>query len=1169
MFGDMKLRAIFCGILLLALPSVCLAQGGSSTIIGTLTDQSGAVVPQARITVAERATGATQTVSSNETGLFRVLNLLPGQYSLHAELQGFKALDIKEIVLASSETRDLGRLTMQLGTITEEVSVTATATPVQTASSERSALIDSNQLQDVALKGRDPFGFLRLLPGVVDTATDRSVAGPGAIANININGMASNDKNVSFDGVPQLDTGGANAVYVSPSMDAVGEIRVLANAYQAEYGRTIGGEINLVTKSGTKQFHGTAFWNRRHEDMNANSFFNNRQNIQRPLYRYFIGGGTIGGPIYVPGHFNTAKNKLFFFWSEEFTRIAQPTVTSTANLPTTLERGGDFSQSRNSVGAVIPIIDPQTGQQFPGNLIPANRIDPTGQAILNLFMKPNGYVNPAPGQQFSANFLASATPFRHRRDDIVRIDANFIPHTLIYVRWGNDTSDTASEFSVSPGVGPLDQFQPGYNWSGHVVNMISPTLVNEFIIGVGHNNFGWVRANGDLDSNYYRTSSLNPPTLRPLPQNDLYPPYLPSDSFAGGQLANPGAFTPSTIIAGIFPLPYKNSNDNYSFQDDVSKVSGNHSLKAGVYFERNVKTEPLIGALYAGSFNFGSNVNNPLDTGNGYANALLGIFQTYTEANKRVIPNATYNQVEGYVQDSWRANRRLTVDAGVRWYQIGVLGDSGGSYAHFYPQLWSAGSAARIYAPAIVNGKSVALDRATGNTTFPALVNTIVPGSGDPVNGIRVNGVTGNGDFTDFPGVVFGPRFGLAWDVTGDGKTAIRAAAGVFYNRPTYNWFPGRGTQPVVYQPTVYYTSISSIPQAAASAAISPTAATSIAGEQKVERSQQFNLTVQRDIGFNTVIDVAYVGNFDRHAQVTRQLNPVPQGAYANPANIFNNTEINPNLLRTAYPGMGSILYYADGLSAVNYHALQLNVQHRMKHGLQFGAAYSFSKALGTCGTYNSGNPGCAIGDPYHTDRGWYYGPVQWDLRNVLNMNFVYQIPGVSNEIAKHVLNNWVLSGIISAQTGAPVTPACSSVSPGAVNSDPSLSGVGTGVTAARCQQIADPHNYTHSFFTNFNTSAFTLAAPGTFGNTGIGILRQPGWYNVDLTLDKRIPLGKEGKRVIRARIEAYNVLNHTEFNAIGTTMQLSGTTNLNTQWGQYTGTLPARVLSTTLRFEF
>ena len=260
MLGRETFRALLLSVLVMTLTASCFAQSGSSTILGTITDQADAIVPQGKITVTEVATGVTQTASSNETGLFRLPNLQPGHYTLHVEVAGFKALDMAEIMLASSEIRDLGRLRMQIGTVNEEISVTASATPVQTASSERSALIDSNQLQDVALKGRDPFGFLRLLPGVVDTATDRSASGSGSSANININGMASNQKNVSFDGVAQLDTGGANSIYVSPSMDAVGEIRVLTNGFQAEYGRTIGGQINLVTKSGSKDFHGTAFW---------------------------------------------------------------------------------------------------------------------------------------------------------------------------------------------------------------------------------------------------------------------------------------------------------------------------------------------------------------------------------------------------------------------------------------------------------------------------------------------------------------------------------------------------------------------------------------------------------------------------------------------------------------------------------------------------------------------------------------------------------------------------------------------------------------------------------------------------------------------------------------------------------------------------------------------
>ena len=1172
----MSKRSPQCLLLVILLGSWAisvLGQSGSSTILGTLMDPADAVVPNVNVTLTDKATGAVYNAVSNETGLFRVLNLRPGAYSLKVQAAGFKALDMNDIALASSENRDLGRLVLQIGAVSEEVSVTAQATPVQTASSERSALIDNTQLNNVALKGRDAFGYMRLVPGIVDSNNDRSLAGPGSSGNISINGMATNTKNVTFDGVTQLDQGGANAVYVSPNMDAIGEIKVLASAFQAEFGRNAGGGINMVTKSGTQQFHGTAFWNRRHEDMNANTFFNNRQNIQRPIYRYFIGGYGLGGPIYIPGKFNKDKRRLFFFVSQEWTQVAQPTVTSQATLPSVAERAGDFSSTVNSLGKMITITDPTTGAPFPGNKIPQNRIDPTGLGMLNQFLKPTGYVSPAPGQQYAYNFIASATPYYKRTDAIVRIDGQVTDHMNMYVRYGNDTRDQIQEFSVSPGVGPLVNFLPGYNWSGHIVNMISPTTVNEAIIGVGHNNFGYYREGSEKDSTYFRTTSLNPPTLRPFPTGPQYENYLPTATYAGGARPNPGSFVPSYYPN--FPIPYTNFNDTYSFQDDLAKVVGTHSLKTGIYYEYNSKIEPSAGYQYAGVLNFGSNVNNPLDTGDGYANALLGVFQTYTEATNRLLPNPHFTEVEGYVQDNWRVNRRLTLDIGVRWYHVALMKDDSNSYSGFYPSLWDPKKAARIYRPATVNGKSVAIDPLTGNTTFAALANTLVPGSGDPVNGMHINGQTGNGDFAKFPFLVFSPRIGFAYDVFGDGKTAIRGSFGTFYMRPNANYVQGqRGAAPTIFIPVVYYSYINQIPQAAASAAIAPTNGPTIYGDQKIERSHQFNFTIQRDIGFGTVVDLAYVGTFNRHAQTTLELNPVPKGAYADPANLYNNTELNPNLLRSKYPGMGSVTYYFDGLSSVNYHALQVQAQHRLSHGLQFGFAFSWSKTLGTCGQFVNTADGCSIGDPYRNWRDNYYGPLGWDRKYVSSLNFTYRLPGVrQTSFAKHIFNNWTLSGIAVYQTGAPVTPECSSLSAGPANSDPSLTGYGaftaSNPAGARCQATADPQNFTKDFYHNFNTSAFTLAPVGTWGNIGMGILRQPAWTNLDLTLDKRIPLGKNERRVLRARIEAYNVLNHTEFNAIGTQLQLQGASNVNTTWGQYTGTMPARVFSTTLRFEF
>ncbi len=320
-------------------------QSGSSSILGTLTDQTGAVIAGAEVTITEVNTGTVHHAVSGDGGLFRVLDLLPGKYSAAIKAAGFKSLDIKDINLASSETHDLGGLVLQLGDVSEQVTVTAEATPVQTASSERSALIDNNQLNNVALKGRDPFGFMRLVPGIVDQATDRSSG--ASSSNLYINGMSSNAKNVTFDGITELDQGGANAIYVGPPIDAIAEMKVLANAFQAEYGRTAGGAINMVTKSGTKDFHGTAYWNRRHEDMNANTFFSNRQGVQRPIYRYFVPGDSFGGPVFIPHHFNVDRNKLFFFVAQEYTHITPAAPPVTANLPTPAERNGDFSGAVN------------------------------------------------------------------------------------------------------------------------------------------------------------------------------------------------------------------------------------------------------------------------------------------------------------------------------------------------------------------------------------------------------------------------------------------------------------------------------------------------------------------------------------------------------------------------------------------------------------------------------------------------------------------------------------------------------------------------------------------------------------------------------------------------------------------------------------------------------
>ena len=1166
-----RFNGLCCLFALVAATAALRGQQGTSTMIGAVADPADAIVPNAALQLTELATGTVHQLVTPATGLFRFIDLLPGKYSLRVQAQGFKVYEVNGIELGSSETRDLGRLTLQVGGVTESVMVAAQATPVQTASSERSASVLPQQLQDLSLKGRDPFGMMQLLPGVADTNIgNRDLENAYSMGYISINGMSPQAVNVAVDGVTEMDEGGNYTAFVTPNMDSIAEMRVLTNGYQAEYGRQSGGTMNVITKSGGRDFHGSGHWDHRHEDMNANNFFNNRQGIVRPLYRYMIAGYSLGGPVYIPRKWNTDRRRLFFFVSQEFTQIAQPTSTITANMPTAAERAGDFSKTRNAAGQIIPILNPTTGMPFPGNIVPKDMIDPTGEAILNLLPLPNGYVNPSPGQQYTANYIASATPPYDRRNTMLRFDATLTRKLTMYYRYGQDVDNQDYEFVVAPGVGTNVRFLPGYIHGVHLTYTASPTMVNEMLFGVGHDNYGFYHTTSD--SQWFRTSSLNPPTLRPFPTGPLYENYLPCAFFSGGQASNPAYFTPggqSSPGPGCSLTPYKNFNDNYVFQDDLTKVMGRHSIKAGIFWEWNSKVEPSAGSTYYGNFNFGSTANNPLDTNYGYSNALLGVYQTYQEATNRAVPNVYWWELDGYVQDSWRVNDHLTVDYGVRFVHERPVTDNSRTLANFYPQLWDASQRPVLYQQGSVNGKSAALNPLTGQTTFASLIGMIVPGSGNPVDGMNIDGLTGKGDFYFFPGLEVAPRMGFAWDPTGNGRMVIRASGGLFYNRTVTSIPNASGTPPVVYTPILYYSTISGIPQAAASAAISPTTASIIYGHQPIERTHEFNLTVQRDIGFNTVVDIGYVGNFDRQAlgqgtpgsnvTFTNQLNPVPYQAYKSSSALFNNTEINPNLLRQAYPGMGAINYVAYAYSAVNYNGLQVSAQHRLTNGLAFGAAYTFSKALGVQGL-----------DPYTNQRQWYYGPLQQDRGQILSWNFTYSLPtpGPGMRALRAVLGNWTLSGIGIVTTGAPTTPTCSSTAAFPA-SDPSLTGIGNNnLAGVRCEVVANPQSVSHDFYNNFNTAAFALAPVGTFGNTGVGILRQPAWWNFDAAMDKKVSI-KE-RVALRVRFQAFNVFNHTEFNRIGTTYTWNAAgVNLSTTTGQYISTQPPRQMALTARVEF
>ena len=400
--------------------SVCFGQVVSSSLVGTLLDPTTSAVPSVAISLTNPATGAVQKTDSNADGLFRFTNLPAGTYSLSIHATGFKTYNQQSIVISSSETRDLGRIMLQLGNVTEEISVTAEATPLQTASSEKSSLVTGTQLSAIALKGRDFFGLLSTLPGVVDTRNRDATSNAGTLSGLYINGLNNNTISYTIDGVSANDTGSNSDIHYNGNMDSIAEVKVLTSNYQAEYGRKAGATISVITKGGSRGFHGAGYWSHRHEQFNANNFFNNSSNLQITPYRFNIAGYNLSGPILIPGRFNKNKDKLFFFFGQEYTRqrINLNPVTQYRSMPTLLERSGDFSQSVDTGGKMIPIIDPTTRLAFPGNLVPKSRIDATGQAILNFLPLPN-YVDPSPSAAAAAELHRSGerpVPAAQRND---------------------------------------------------------------------------------------------------------------------------------------------------------------------------------------------------------------------------------------------------------------------------------------------------------------------------------------------------------------------------------------------------------------------------------------------------------------------------------------------------------------------------------------------------------------------------------------------------------------------------------------------------------------------------------------------------------------------------------------------------------------------------------
>jgi hypothetical protein len=1162
----------------LILATLASAQSSSGVISGRVVDVSGSGIPNASVILTNAQTGAAWPVTTNVTGDFVLTSLQPGTYNLLVKAPGFKNLEKTGLALSASERLSAGTLVPEIGTMAESVEVKADITPVQTSSSERSALIDERQVNLLMTKGRDLMGLLVIMPGVVnDTEGGDKLGTFGSPAAIS--GTRGYYGGMNVDGISG-NTRSGNSMDTPLNIDAVAEVKVLATNYQAEYGKAAGGIINIVTKGGTQQFHGLAYYYVRNEAFNANSFFSNRQGLPRARYRYNTIGTNLGGPIFIPGKFNRDRQKLFFFFSQEYIPVVSPNGPRNYTVPTAAERTGDFSQSRTTSAAGTPIIvrDPlnrdASGNALPfaNNMVPASRIDPNMQKLLNIFPMPNTL-----GPNRAYNFQIQDTLQQPTSQESLRVDYNISQNVRAFVRgttMATHNQGPASTVNRYPWMSTsnVDYSTTGPNIGGTLTWVITPTLVNEAVVGYA----AWTE-NQFYDQSWLAMVQRNKLGIN-LPQQ--FPKQNPLDLIPAIDVGSAISNRATTAWEGRFPMV--DIADTWSFTDSISKVWNHHLFKAGVQAEHVHYLFDHSGRndVFAGAFNFSQNASNTFtDTGYGYSNALLGYFNSYAESTNRSQYSPVTPILEWYVQDTWKLTTRLTLDLGVR-FTAGLQQYAGNNLASaFVRSMYNPSKAPLLYQPGL-NGKTrVAVDPRNGATLPDVYIGQIIPGTGDLKNGIIVAGDPNYPRaLVDFQGILPAPRFGFAWDPFGTAKTAIRGGVALNYEPRNGSGFTGDTSTnpPLVYTPTQNYGTTATYATGVGTYS-PPDFARTLDRSNQPPRVYMASLSIQRSIGFDTVIDIGYVGSFGRYLGQTSQLNQVPYGARFLPSSqdpTKAGTKLLDQFLRP-YLGYGSIPYTTFQANS-SYHSLQMQAQKHFSRGLQFGAAYTWSKAMAYTDTDNGG----VVTEVSRKE--FNYGPATYDRTHVLAINYLWDIPKasklVNNVVVRKVFDGWQLVGITRFTSGAPLRIGI--LNTNGFSNGLDITGGGDGwrpVMSGSPVLPNDQRTWDHWF----NASVFSppaLVAPTdmtgvnrilALGNTPIGFAKGPGINNWNVSLYKNISIRE--KVNFQLRCETYNTFNHTQFSSVNLSPAWNPATGAlsSSQFGQVTSARDPRVLQLAVRISF